>query len=204
MSAVLLVEDNLLLCKMEARHISTAFPDIALYTAHTGTEALVAAEAAPPDAVVMDCRIPGCACLDLLDGILRVSPDAAIIIASADPPKELTGRSYREKVFGILEKPFETEELIDVLQRAFGARGKGGLDVKTALEEQDGAPAGHFNRHGMINTLTGILILVKSFGKELEAEAEHASAVREIIAEYVPKLEKLVRGATAQVKQGRE
>ena len=200
MSAVLLVEDNLLLCKLEERYISAAFPDVTLHAVHNGKEALAVAEEEPPDAVVMDCRLPGCGCLELLEGILRISPDAAIIIASADPPKDLMGKSYREKIFGVLEKPFETEELIDVLQRAFRERGR---QVSIAASEiAEAGPLEHFNRHATLNTLTGILVLVRSLEEELAAEAEHADTIREIVSEYVPRLIKLVQRATVQVKAG--
>ena len=204
MSAVLLVEDNRLLCKMEERHIAAAFPDVALYVAHNGKEALAAAEACPPDAVVMDCRLPGTGCLELLDEILKISPDAAIIIASADPPKDLTGRSLREKIFGILEKPFETEEFIDILQRAFFGRKADDPLIAPEKAEDEGDAKNGFDRHEMLNALTGMTVLLRAFETELTEETASMETVRESVAEYLPKLIRLVQRAAVQVKQVRE
>ncbi len=206
MSSVLIIEDNLLLCKMEARQISGAFPGVSVQAVHNGDDALKAVAAAPPDAVVMDCRLPGCGCLDLLDQILEISPGAAVIVASADPPKDLKCRRYRDKVFDILEKPFEAEELIRVLKKAFGGEDTDDNAPEgqaTAMREAAIPPAAQppFDRHEMINILSGIYVGIRAFEAELVTTADNLPAVREIIAEYVPKILKMVERATARVKQ---
>lgn len=206
MSSVLIVEDNILLCKMEQRQISSAFPDVSIRSAHNSVDALKAVSESVPDVVVMDCRLPGCGCLELLDGILEISRNTAIIIASADPPKDLRSRSYRDKVFDILEKPFEAEELIGVLRRAFSGKKIDGEAAPLLPDEGDlirveSRAAVPFDRHEMINILSGIFVGIRAFEADLTAEAETSPAIRETIAEYVPKILKMVERATAQVKQ---
>ena len=154
----------------------------------------------------MDCRLPGCGCLDLLDRILEISPGTAIIVASADPPKDLKCRSYRNKVFSILEKPFEAEELIRVLKKAFTGDDnddKAPEPHATAVRETAIHPAAPlpFDRHEMVNILSGIYVGIRAFEAELVTTADNLPAVREIIAEYVPKILKMVERATARVKQ---
>ena len=207
MSSVLIIEDNLLLCKMEQRQISAAFPEISLRAVHNSVDALQAAKDEAPDAVVMDCRLPGCGCLELLDGILAVSPSAAIIIASADPPKDLRCPGYRDKVFDVLEKPFEAEELINVLRKAVSgalpsehlrAHPNGPSPAKIRKSPEAG---GAFDRHEMINILSGIYVGIRAFEADLVSASENSESIRETIAEYVPKILQMVERASARVKQ---
>jgi DNA-binding NtrC family response regulator len=205
MSSVLLVEDNLLLCKLEKRYIEAAFPNTNLHIVHNGTDAEVAVKARPFDAVIMDCRLPKCDCLDLLDTISLTSPKAAIIIVSADPPKDLKSGSRRNRIFDIIEKPFEAEELIDVLTKALNTSAELDDDHTEMKFPLTGDKSeSDFNRHAMLNILTGMRLGLRAFETDLAENAENSHLLRETIAEYIPKILKMVERATALTKQARE
>jgi DNA-binding NtrC family response regulator len=202
MSSVLLIEDNLLLCKMEERHIAVAFPNIELHVAHNDKDARRAAAETMFDAVVMDCHIPEGDCLSLISDISRTSPNAAIVIVSADPPKDLRTKNRRDKIFEIIEKPFEAEELIACLRRALNMPSSAPerpTDAKFCSDSLKVRPS--FDRHEMLNILTGMKLGIRAFESDLMLNAENSPEIRQTIAEYVPKILQMIERATALLKQ---
>ena len=206
MVSLLLVEDNKLLSLMEAKHLRSAFPDISLTIAKDVEEAVSSAREAPPQVIVMDCTLPGGDCRTLLNDLLDLSPDATIVVTSAEPPRDLRGRSYRDKIFDILEKPFETEELVCVVDRALKATyGADGVKKGDAQMKGDFHPSPHlenapFDRHQVLNVLSGILAGIRAFEADLEAECDDRDAVVSMTSEYVPRLVDMVNKVTRLIK----
>lgn len=208
MTNLLLVEDNKLLSLMEAKHLSAAFPFLSLSVAKSGPEALSSAKRQPPSVIVLDCRLPGGNCCTLIGELLSIAPQSNVIITSAEPPGNLRGRTYRDKIFDILEKPFETEELVQVVGRALEATGhlhsvsepedeeKGGSDSRRAA---DATPS---DRHHVLNVLSGILAGLRAFEADLVADCDSPKAVRAATEEYVPRLVEMVGKVTMFIKNG--
>lgn len=206
MANLLLVEDNKLLGLMEAKHLRSAFPDIALTIAKDVDDALCLAKAAPPQVIVMDCMLPGGDCHTLLNDLLDISPDATIVVTSAEPPRDLRGRSYRDKIFDILEKPFETEELVCVVDRALKATSENddvieeeknqiGMDLRSSPPMEP-----LFDRHQVLNVLSGILAGIRAFEADLEAECDNRDAIVSATSEYIPRLVDMVNKVTRLIK----
>jgi DNA-binding NtrC family response regulator len=205
---LLLVEDNKLLSLMEARHLAEAFPFLSLSVAKSGAEALASTRESKPSVIVLDCQLPGGKSCRLINELLDLSPDSKVIVTSAEPPDDLRGRRYRDKIFDILEKPFETEELVCVVGRALEATGS--LDVSatdaTATQgkdidaETEGDSAAS-DRHQVLNVLSGILAGLRAFEADLEADFESPEAVKAAVGEYVPRLVEMVNKVTIFVKK---
>jgi DNA-binding NtrC family response regulator len=203
---LLLVEDNKLLSLMEAKHLRTAFPDVALSIAKDVDEAILSARSNLPEVIIMDCKLPGGDCCSLLNDLLDISPKSTVVVTSAEPPDDLRGRSYRDKIFDILEKPFETEELVYVVGRALKATNRG-IDSKGDLKNNErnvelsvSLKTSSFDRHQVLNVLSGILAGIRAFEADLEADYNEPEAVKDDVAEYVPRLVEMVNKVTGLIK----
>ncbi len=190
MFSLLLIEDNKLLSLMEQRHLGTAFPEVALSTACNREEAIRKASVTPPNVVVMDCQLPWEAGGgEFLDELLSIASGAKVIITSAEPPEVDRG----SKVFEVLDKPFETEELVFIVGRALRTC------AAEILEEGKGDRVA-FDRHKVLNVLAGILAGIRAFEADLDAEADNPAVVREMVSEYVPRLVDMLNQATTLIR----
>lgn len=130
---VYLAEDNRDLRRSLTESLRDAgFDVLSAATGHEMLKLLTAAarsEVAPPDAIVMDIRMPRCNGIEVL-GALRLADwkqPVVLITAFGDPSTHERAASYGASV--VLDKPFASEDLVgvlDVLLRL--AREEGGFD----------------------------------------------------------------------------
>jgi DNA-binding response OmpR family regulator len=106
---ILLVEDDLDLCKMLRRILE--HDGYVVDEAHDGHAALSAYEAARPDLILTDLMMPGMEGEELLTELRRRHDDDStpVLLLSASATREQT--AARQKVAASLAKPFDTEEL---------------------------------------------------------------------------------------------
>jgi len=88
-----------------------------------GATALRAVEAAAVafDVVVLDLRLPDVSDLTLLEELRRRLPTATIVLMTAFGSAEIVARVERLGVRGVLDKPFELTDLVDLV----GPAGRG-------------------------------------------------------------------------------
>ena len=67
-----------------------------------------------PDFILMDYRMPIKNGLEAMEEILRINSSSKIIFASAD--RSIKGRALSSGAIGFLEKPFDSEDLINYLK----------------------------------------------------------------------------------------
>ncbi|HEX9241712.1 MAG TPA: sigma-54 dependent transcriptional regulator [Anaeromyxobacter sp.] len=91
--------------------------------ARTGTDALAAAAAEPPDAVLLDLVIPEPDGFAVLERLHAGSPTLPVIVMSAISEAESVVRAMRLGATDYLPKPFEVSELELVLRRALERAG---------------------------------------------------------------------------------
>ena len=197
MTRLLLIEDNHVLSVVEARQLEAAFSGVAVTAVTDGAGARSYLETAAPDVVVMDCNLPDCGCEELLREIRERAPEARILITSAATPQRLRAACDKGDLFGVLDKPYELEELVESVRQAIGATGssRSGIVGSTAVEVVDG-----FDRHKTLNYLSGLMAGLRAFEADLRADAGERGAVLADVEEYVPRLIGTVRDLTIAVK----
>jgi len=72
----------------------------------------------PPDAVVLDYRLPGSNDLSLLAEIRRTMPNTPIVLMTALGTHEISDRATTLGVYAVLNKPFEMGDLEATISRA--------------------------------------------------------------------------------------
>jgi DNA-binding NtrC family response regulator len=73
--------------------------------------------------VLLDLRMPGIDGVSLLRQIREIDSDLCVIVMTAYPSVETAVDTMKAEAFDYLRKPFETDELREVLRRAIRAKG---------------------------------------------------------------------------------
>ncbi len=71
----------------------------------------------PFDCLLLDIQMPGHNGLDLLKEIRRISPNLAIVVVSGLTLPELTETIFQLGAVALLEKPFDPDELLEIIDR---------------------------------------------------------------------------------------
>ena len=184
---------------VESRHLTVAFPELRITTAADSEEAVTALKKNAPDLVILDCIIPGDDCFGLFKKITTMAPNAAIIISSAQPPAGLRKKKISERIFGVIVKPFEIEELEDIVRRALLSKGHK-LVVQRSDTRRERPPIVQYDRHRIINLLSGLLAGLRAFELDLESEIHDPKAIRKTAENYIPRLIDIVCDITRMIK----
>ena len=72
----------------------------------------------PFDVVLLDYRLPDSNDLNLLAGIRRLAPAAAVIMMTAFGAPEMTSQALLLGVWRVVTKPFEVHEMADLVNQA--------------------------------------------------------------------------------------
>lgn len=88
--------------------------------AHGALE-LLADITSPPNAVFLDLKLPDNSDLTLLAALRRRLPHSPIILMTAFGTPELIAEARRMGVFTVLDKPFELDDLGDLVARALAS-----------------------------------------------------------------------------------
>jgi DNA-binding NtrC family response regulator len=119
MARILLVDDDagvrtLLVCVLRAQGHETV-------EAENGVKALEFLEESDTDLIVSDLRMPGMSGLALLELVKKRVPHIPIILVTAYASPETTVDAVQLGAFDYLSKPFRTEDLVSVVERALAA-----------------------------------------------------------------------------------
>jgi two-component system response regulator AtoC len=75
-------------------------------------------EDAPPDAVLLDLRLPDCSDLHLLETIKLIRPGMPVVLMTAFGTPELVAEARRLGAYAVLDKPFDLTALEPLLAAA--------------------------------------------------------------------------------------
>ena len=139
-----------------------------------------------PDVIISDIRMPGMDGIELLEKINHEYPEIPVIIITAHSDLDSALSAYEGGAFEYLPKPFDVDDAVALVQRAFKQRSKSqqkqGTNLDSTQEIIGEAPAmqevfraiGRLSRSNITVMITG----ESGTGKELVAQALHRHSPR--------------------------
>jgi len=118
--AVLLVDDDRDLVRLLSMRLQSA--GYGVEAAYSGEEALTKVAVVRPLAVITDLCMEGMDGMALFQRIHREDPALPVIVLTAHGTIPDAVQATQQGVFGYLTKPFETNELLDLVERAVSIR----------------------------------------------------------------------------------
>lgn len=91
-------------------------------TAGDGVKALKEVRSKTPDLVLLDMKLPGMDGLSILEEIKNIDKNIIVIMLTAYGDVKMAVRSMKLGAYDYLTKPFDNEELVMVIKKAFEAR----------------------------------------------------------------------------------
>lgn len=115
---ILLVDDEEALAWSLASRLAKVRSKHSVVTAHDGASALEMMQRAPIDLLIADIRMPGMSGIDLVLTARRARPDLPVIVMTAFTSADVN-RLTPGPFTGFLEKPFEFDRLLELVDAAF-------------------------------------------------------------------------------------
>ena len=106
--------------------------------AESGQQAIQLARQQPPDAVLLDIRMPGMSGFEVLERLHEDDPDLPVIMVTAYDDVETAVQAMRMGAYHYLTKPFHGDEVVAILERAMEHR-RLSQQVRDLRERLDGA-----------------------------------------------------------------
>ena len=121
---IVLVDDEEVLAWSLSNRLARAYPTWTIDTANSGNDALEKLRSAPVDLLVADVRMPGMSGIDLILAARADRPQLPVIVMTAFQTSEIQ-RVVGAPYTGFLEKPFEFERLLELVDDALIERPTG-------------------------------------------------------------------------------
>lgn len=152
---VLIVDDEKSL--VETLRVLLTTEGFVVETATSGAEAIEKLET-NPDVVLADIRMPRVSGIDVLAATRKKLPDVSVVLMTAQASLQSAIQAVNEGAFHYVQKPFENEQLVNILRRAAERRqlASENQDLKREIRRRDESRA--FQPLGK----------AKSFGEALE------------------------------------
>jgi two-component system response regulator AtoC len=117
---ILVVDDEALVRWSVAETLrSSAYEVVEAEDAASALQRLVEMDA-PPDAVLLDLRLPDCDDLALLETLRLLTPTTAFVVMTAFNSPEIAAEARRLGAYAVIDKPFDVDVLVPLLERALG------------------------------------------------------------------------------------
>jgi two-component system, chemotaxis family, chemotaxis protein CheY len=118
----LLIDDSATARKLMARILAKSQFYIALHEAGNGEEALTKARATKFDVIFCDFNMPGIDGVETAGSLLRLNPDAQIVLISTEQQSRMIRSAQFVGAFAFLKKPFNASDVDAVLHDAFAIK----------------------------------------------------------------------------------
>jgi two-component system nitrogen regulation response regulator GlnG len=119
-SQILIVDDEEAVCWTLERALTREGHRVSV--AASAEQAFVLAQKHPPDAIILDVRLPGLDGLSALGRLRRLSGDAPVIVVTAFGNLSTAVRAVEGGAFDYLAKPFDLDQALDAVARALQRR----------------------------------------------------------------------------------
>ena len=111
MIEVMVVDDDFMVAKIHTGFVERTPGFTVTAVAHTGAEAIAAAERLQPDLVLLDVYLPDVSGLDLLARLREAAPEVDVLVISAAREADTVRRALRGGIVHYLMKPFSYDDL---------------------------------------------------------------------------------------------
>jgi DNA-binding NtrC family response regulator len=115
---ILVVDDELLIRWSIAETLSHAGHSVVQAEDGAGALRALTPPSEPIDAVVLDYRLPDSNDFALLANIRRLAPTSPVVLVTAHGSSEITNGAYEHGAYAVVSKPFDVNDLRDLLQTA--------------------------------------------------------------------------------------
>lgn len=187
--SILVVDDDSAILEMATDLLSDA--GLEVRTASSADEALASAGEYDSDVVLTDIQMPGKDGLELLAELRELRPDTPVVLMTAFGSIRLAVSAMRAGALDFVTKPFESEELLIALERAFERREletenrllRRAVDRASSFGELVGKSASMNEIYALIRKISSnrsnVLITGESgTGKEVVARSIHFTGAR--------------------------
>ena len=131
MKRVLVVDDHAIV-RSGIRRLLSERPDIEVFEAASGEEAMSAVLDAPADLIVLDLNLPGLGGLELLRRLVRTVPKAPILIFSQHAEAIYAIKALEAGAQGFVSKNALPEEFLEAVDTVLG----GGIAVEKSIQRE--------------------------------------------------------------------
>jgi DNA-binding NarL/FixJ family response regulator len=142
---VLVVDDHAVV-RDGLRRLLARLPDVEIFDAATGREALSFVQRQPPDLVLLDLHLPGIGGIELVRRLIGTSAGLRILVFSMHAEKMYAARALQAGARGYVSKNASPEELQIALQRVLDGGRYVEREIATELAVHAPAEADPWNR----------------------------------------------------------
>lgn len=132
MSRILIVDDEEAVCWALERALKREGHSVSV--AGAAEEAFVQAEKHPPDAVILDVRLPGMDGISALARLHELTNNAPVIVVTAFGNLSTAVRAVEGGAFDYLAKPFDLDQALEAVNRALQQRAIAGQETRADTE----------------------------------------------------------------------
>ncbi|MFE9025558.1 response regulator [Streptomyces iakyrus] len=141
---VLVVDDDFMVARVHRAFVERVEPFRVVGTAHTGGQAIEAADELRPDLILLDLYLPDLFGLDVIPRLRTAGHDCDVMVISAATEADTVRGAVRRGVVDYLLKPFDFEDLRLRLERYAAQRGRLLTTVVRGQADVDRVLAGAF------------------------------------------------------------
>ncbi|MZF86620.1 response regulator [Streptomyces sp. SID5643] len=141
---VLVVDDDFMVARVHRAFVERVEPFRVVGTAHTGGQAIEAADELRPDLILLDLYLPDLFGLDVIPRLRTAGHDCDVMVISAATEADTVRGAVRRGVVDYLLKPFGFEDLRLRLERYAAQRGRLLTTVVRGQADVDRVLAGAF------------------------------------------------------------
>ncbi|MFI2629330.1 response regulator [Streptomyces collinus] len=141
---VLVVDDDFMVARVHHAFVERVEPFRVVGTAHTGGQAIEAADELRPDLILLDLYLPDLFGLDVIPRLRTAGHDCDVMVISAATEADTVRGAVRRGVVDYLLKPFDFEDLRLRLERYAAQRGRLLTTVVRGQADVDRVLAGAF------------------------------------------------------------